>query len=1112
MAEPADDKDNRNKLAPVGALFVGMVAAKNLARRGDDRPLRAMEHAEKLRRSGAGESQIYAETNKLLEGSPYAGVSYGADRKPRFEISDHSSELRTAALDSKGKGLQGNFLKHPTYYDAHPDAAMLDLFKHGSGGGGYGGNAVFIGDSHFAQTKLLGRPVANPTARGVNLHELQHHAQGVEGFAPGGSPKDFEKKFPGERNANVRRALYDTLAGEVEAENTRNRANMTPAERRAIHPTKTASIPRSDQIVTDRHGNVQEIFDPKSITVAKFNTGAAIKFDYDRDTVADFKKQFPKAKWSQDTKTWHVPGKLAGNRADRWVAAQHDTAGKLAKADAIARDAAAFDGAPTSRYVNATPQGYRVSTGYDPEIVKTLKSIPGSSFEPSLKTWMVPHRSAEALKGALKTIEPIADKARAEAAAKEAKLNADRDAQRKQWAAQKVAATSARDAEMAKVRASRFAVHSGQDIKVGDAVMHMGKVAVVESFGRQFRVDESFPSTQGSQWLGREGETARYAYTREATPAEASAFETKTAAEKAESARRNELYSAAKTAKSSIDAKFAKAVTPKRPLGQVPQGTTLAHFSKQNAIYGGGVEYRLSQDGKSIWRIQGNGADGDYFGANNAPGSIVSKVRATKDAVAKLKALGEVESAGLRGTQNLENLKAILASRTKAEKPPLQEPHGVNTRLVTITKPTEPAYMSPAEIGERYRQAYGDGTPKQGSTAMSERQGWSDAAREASAEVRAANAKPKPAQTVQSAVERAMAMQEAKLKAPQQSTLGAPKPADKATPASMSGSGSKRYVTLGDGRKVGLGQYTNAWKRAKALPSTAEVRGAPGSADRGDVTTAKQAVEQFRAGVHDRINQKMPGFQQGRKWDDTWQNDARRLAETMKMKAEVPAGQAHPVDLRPKVADRLAPDTKLPPKGGTGIKGKVMGLMAPVAIGSAALIAMNESAKAGETTGQQVKAGSIEAVKGGAVMGGFVAGTIAITKGLTKAGLTAAKAVPATQAILMAGGAIHGAVTAKPGERMKGAAKGAWDMSVPGMVVNTYEAGKAAYHSTADRLSSPSRMTTEQAQHFNQANAAYKADHQSGPITVEQFERTRRLPSGQVVTEHVEAHTRVRRD
>lgn len=2229
MAEPADDKDNARKLAPVGAIFVGMVAARNLARRGDDRPLKALEHAERLRKSGAGEGQIYTETNKMFEGSPYAGVSYGADRKPRFEISDHDAKVSPTALDKSGKGHQANFLKHPTYYDAHPDAAMLGVEKSGPSGGGYTGHTVLIGDKHFAKQQLAGRPVASPTARGVNLHELQHHAQGVEGFAPGGSPKDFEHKFPGEKNADLRHALYNTLAGEVEAENTRRRANMTPAERRAIHPSKTAEFARKDQIVTDKHGQVQEIFDPKSVKITKLSTGAAVTFGYDRDAVADFKKTFPKARWSADTKTWHVPGKLAGNRADRWLAAQQDISAKLAKADAVARDAGAFDGAPTSKYVTQTQDGYRVSTGYDAEIVKALKAIPGSSFEPGRKTWMVPHRSADDLKAALPAIEGIADKAAAAEKARLDKIASDRAAESKRWAEEAAAREATRAAERARNVASRFPVLPGRGVKEGDVVRHGGKAVVVTGFGKSFRADDGFPSIYGHEWLGHEGSTTRYAYTREATPSETAAFEVKEAAAKASAAERNALVSAARTAKSGIDAKF-DASKPVRKLSALPAGETLAHFGKQNAIYGGGTEFRLSADGKTIWKIRGNSADGDAWGASNAHGSIVSKIRATKDAIAKLRALGELETSGLRGTQNPENLRAILEGKAKrskaatdaapapriqemaedikdfgekiggarkdravktgpkparpeapadtrpgwqkrflaaetmsqgkptgqwtlldtrkkgrymghpsatrqtfpsqaaaeaaipyvavAQKHVVRESYGIgpdgktdtsksqfeiwrrvsdrkavkavnetfssrdaaiehmannaerllgtakgygeeilarpekvvrtgpdfrqgdakpeqflkefkfrgvefgnwqgdrqsavnmaydamrdladitgvkpealtfkerlglafgargnggkqsaaahyertyaavnltrekgaghlahewmhgldhylgtlddpklaqvktdsqgnkvlnagsretdyashrvverragelnsavrdayrdlvetmlkkpeqvtveasryekqsqaarerlkgeldtlrrdlateqrygkktapataeqlakfdaiaeklvagegvetkrilnpgmksarntndaaeslsaimkevrgragwdgqneqgpmdrlarsmngvasadklladakaspvktvmthtdfvreaarldqsrngaywNTRhelaarafsayvedklaaagrqsnylafgsdnkfyglfgvkpfpegserqainskfdklfeamrqaevmqpavgvsasnvkmaataqeamaqanaeaakRVTIdgkppgwsdearaksaevraanAKPDAPAgparevrkegkrftvhengspikdqkgndkwfgskekaeaflakrapsaaapattaesstpkrtpraaveakpraaavgdnggpsdkaiktaakleavakrtaetsqkiadqprlmntarrarlgggvieeamaqkahaqtalkiagalrngeagnlanvksladvralnslyrsamheadrvlkrpyeagkspspadiehvkmprafirasgsdidafrkvlpkgysrdlaliekhtqaaeragnfgtadervieatkrvakavsenggkhdkyrannflseirdydrirslgidsadklkavlrdyvavrsdkpkadpvaaaerdligrklpgfFPTPQTLAERMasmadikpgmqvlepsagtgrladaakklganvdavemqsslrdillkkghnvvehdftsmkaepkydrivmnppfekgqdiahvRQAYdmlkpggkmvavmgegaffrGDtkasefrnwletvgtseklpeGTFKESNTGVNTRlvtitkpagngpQGWSDAAREASAESRGVakpgEAKPKPAPTVQSAVERAMAMQEAKLKAPAPSTLAAPKPVEATpTPASMSGSGSKRYVTLGNGQKVGLGQYTNAWRQAKAMNPETGVRGTPSDPNGGG--TAGDMVREMRAGMVDRINQKDPDYGKGRKWDSTWQNDARRLADTLARKAEVPAGEAHPVDLRAKVADRLAPDTKLPPKGGTGIKGKVMGLMAPVAIGSAALIAMNESAKAGESKPKQIAAGTVEAGKGTAVMGGFMAATVAITKGVMKLGLTAAKATPVTQGILMAGGAVHGAVTAKPGERLKGAAKGAWDMSLPGMVVNTVEAGKVAWQSTKERVTGQptnGRLTAEQQQHFHQANAAYKADHQSGPIKVEKFDRTRRLPSGAVVTETVSTHTRARRD
>lgn len=266
----ADDRKRDDLPSPFPAIFLGAVAARNLAARGDDLPKRAMEHAERLRAKGASEGVIWAETNKMLAGTDYAGVSYGADGKPRFELTDHTSRVRPGALDKSGHGFQGEFLVHPKIYDAMPEARFLVVQKGGQGSGGYTGDKVLIGDKHFAKTAFLGRPQAKPTARGVNLHELQHHVQDVEGFAPGGSPRDFEKQFPGPQNEGTRRGMYTALAGEVEAENTRERANLTAEERRQSHPTRTAKLKRSEQIVTDQHGAIQEKFGgdlPKGYTV-----------------------------------------------------------------------------------------------------------------------------------------------------------------------------------------------------------------------------------------------------------------------------------------------------------------------------------------------------------------------------------------------------------------------------------------------------------------------------------------------------------------------------------------------------------------------------------------------------------------------------------------------------------------------------------------------------------------------------------------------------------------------------------------------------------------------------------------------------------------------------
>lgn len=81
----------------------------------------------------------------------------------------------------------------------------------------------------------------------------------------------------------------------------------------------------------------------------------------------------------------------------------------------------------------------------------------------------------------------------------------------------------------------------------------------------------------------------------------------------------------------------------------------------------------------------------------------------------------------------------------------------------------------------------------------------------------------------------------------------------------------KRYVTLGDGRAVGLGNYVKAWKTALSAPADARFKGKPsdptgwmGGYDRAEV------LREFRDGLHDRINRHIPDYGKGRKWDRDW--------------------------------------------------------------------------------------------------------------------------------------------------------------------------------------------------------------------------------------------------
>lgn len=113
---------------------------------------------------------------------------------------------------------------------------------------------------------------------------------------------------------------------------------------------------------------------------------------------------------------------------------------------------------------------------------------------------------------------------------------------------------------------------------------------------------------------------------------------------------------------------------------------------------------------------------------------------------------------------------------------------------------------------------------------------------------------------------------------------------------------SKRYVTLGDGRHIGLGAYVAAWRSCKTLePSTYVGRGISGHGD-----TAGEALRQLREGMDDRINRHDPTFGHGRKWSYQWQAETMRAASAL----NTPRLVVHwlPAWLKEKFSDRLFSD------------------------------------------------------------------------------------------------------------------------------------------------------------------------------------------------------------
>ena len=219
-------------------------------------------------------------------------------------------------------------------------------------------------------------------------------------------------------------------------------------------------------------------------------------------------------------------------------------------------------------------------------------------------------------------------------------------------------------------------------------------------------------------------------------------------------------------------------------------------------------------------------------------------------------------------------------------------------------------------------------------------------------------------------------------------------------------------------------------------------------------------------------------------FDNAPGNTASKVALTKKLLGEVREAVGKPSKAKPESSglhgtqnktnlDAINANKQAKPKGGGGHG--VSALLGPAFIAAAMLAASTKAKAEGLDTTGQVKEAAKEGAKSTAVIAGFGAGTAIAVKGLMKAGLTAVKAIPAVNIALMAGNAAYeGGSAAMQGasgqDIAKAAARGAWDMSLPGMALNAASAVKEAVAERAALNAQPARQNT-----FATANKAYKA-------------------------------------
>ncbi|MBD9650373.1 hypothetical protein IB267_18705 [Ensifer sp. ENS09] len=132
--------------------------------------------------------------------------------------------------------------------------------------------------------------------------------------------------------------------------------------------------------------------------------GAYVSFPYDRNMLGEFRRTFPRARWSDERRNWFIPGKTADRRFAKWMERQLSERDPFG--DARGRDAYDFDpiGSP---YLEAGDD-LCLRTPFSRTIVGELRQVPWAHWDDSSRSWHVPYRSYEELRKRWPVIEAAA--------------------------------------------------------------------------------------------------------------------------------------------------------------------------------------------------------------------------------------------------------------------------------------------------------------------------------------------------------------------------------------------------------------------------------------------------------------------------------------------------------------------------------------------------------------------------------------------------------------------------------------------------------------------------------------------------------------------------------
>lgn len=330
---------------------------------------------------------------------------------------------------------------------------------------------------------------------------------------------------------------------------------------------------------------------PQGITVTDLGRGrlsvATVKRD---EAMVDYLRGLG-SKWNRDIRAWEVPG----TKRDRIIEKLTTMAAKEASTKEVsALYAEAFSGLHCA---TAFQSYVRVNFEYDARAVAAVKTVPSAKWDADSRVW---------------TIRPSDEAALAVAVEACRKIDAIMATARAEKKAQHEAQQAARAEERAKLEARRILVGVSER-KVGETFRCRDRVLVVTDLGKVWTL-----RSEDACMYGRmpEDQDVRYAYVREATAQEIAMLEaSETAAAKAREERK-----AAIEAFRAVEQEVSKIGTYEHPLPEadyeaIASGDLVWHERADLSLYGGGTEWVVTDD--RLWRIDGNGADGDDWSRNN---------------------------------------------------------------------------------------------------------------------------------------------------------------------------------------------------------------------------------------------------------------------------------------------------------------------------------------------------------------------------------------------------------------------------------------------------------------------------------------------------------------